>query len=183
MSTEPEKKPEEAAAPKKPSAIGGILKLVIPAVLAAGAAYGGTRVAAARTPQQVIVQQVVASSHGEGAHRRPPGPTVPLEPFLVAVYDVNRKSHPMKMSIAVEFEGGGKEGGGGEHGGGDDKDAQKTFVPRIRDGILTHLRTLTYEQVTDPENSEKLREALLERVRKAGAENAERILVTDFVVQ
>ena len=181
MSTETEAKkpesPEAAAAPKKPSAIGGLLKVLVPALLAAGAAYGGSRVAAAHGVQTVIVQQV-ASSHGES--HKPPGPTLPLEPFLVSIQDANKKAHPMKMSIAVEFRAG--EGGGGEHGG-DDKDAVKTFVPRIRDGVLAQLRTLSYEQATDPAHAEKLRTELLERCKHAGAENAERILVTDLVVQ
>ena len=66
---------------------------------------------------------------------------------------------------------------------GDDKDAVKTFVPRIRDGVLAQLRTLSYEQATDPAHAEKLRTELLERCKHAGAENAERILVTDLVVQ
>jgi len=166
MSNEAEKK-DAPPEPKKPSAIGGILKVVFPALFAAGAAYGGTRVAAARMP-------AAAPAHVEEKHpresRHPPGPTVPLDPFLVTIFDANKKGHPMKMSIAVEFDALTKED-------------LKTFVPRIRDAVLAHLRTLTHEQVTDPEYVEKLREALLERCRKAGAEGAEKILVTDFVVQ
>ncbi|MBX3264982.1 MAG: flagellar basal body-associated FliL family protein, partial [Labilithrix sp.] len=81
-----------------------------------------------------------------------------------------KKPHPMKMSIAVEFAANTTED-------------LKSFVPRIRDAVLTYLRTVTHEQVTDPGHVEKMRADLLERCRAAGAGSAERILVTDFVVQ
>jgi flagellar basal body-associated protein FliL len=175
MSTE-EAKPDEksadkeaAAAPKKPSAIGGILKLVIPALFAAGAAYGGTRFAAAKAP-------AAGDAHGGGHdapvvhHAKPPGPTLPLEPFLVTVFDANKKPHPMKMTIAVEFDP-------------TTHDDLKTFTPRIRDVVLTYLRSMSHEQATDPAQVEKLRTELVEKCQKAGAHTAERVLVTDFVVQ
>ncbi|HVH45748.1 MAG TPA: flagellar basal body-associated FliL family protein [Labilithrix sp.] len=156
-----------AAAPaKKPSAIGGLLKFLIPAVLAAGAAYGGTRAASAHNTT-VIVQQATQEQHAEG---QPPGPTLPLEPFLVTLFDANKRAHPMKMSLAVEFDAHTKED-------------LKNFVPRIRDGVLAYLRTLSHEQVTDPGHAEKMRTELLERCKAAGANTAQRILVTDFVVQ
>jgi hypothetical protein len=44
-------------------------------------------------------------------------------------------------------------------------------------------RTLPLEQATDPAHVEKLRTELVERARRVGAVNAERILVTDFVIQ
>jgi flagellar basal body-associated protein FliL len=172
MSTE-EAKPSEdksadaaAAAPKKPSAIAGVLKLVIPALFAAGAAYGGTRFAAAKTPAAAADAHAAPVVH----HAKPPGPTLPLEPFLVTVFDANKKPHPMKMTIAVEFDPA-------------THDDLKTFSPRIRDVVLTYLRSMSHEQATDPAQVEKLRTDLVEKCQKAGAATAERILVTDFVVQ
>ncbi len=76
----------------------------------------------------------------------------------------------MKMSIAVEFDAHTKE-------------ELKNFVPRIRDAILGYLRTLTHEQATDPAQVEKLRHELTALCKGAGAATAERIPVTDFVVQ
>lgn len=161
-------KPAIAAAPSeptKPSAIGGLLRILVPALLAAGAAYGGTRAATARAagpaPQE-------AASHAPA--QQPPGPTLPLDPFLVTLFDVGKKPHPMKMSIAVEFDAHTKED-------------LKTFVPRIRDAVLAYLRMLSHEQVTDPAYVEKMRGDLIERCKAAGATGAEKILVTDFVVQ
>lgn len=155
------------AAPKKPSAIGGLLKILIPAALAAGAAYGGTRAASAHNTTVIVNQATAPEHHEEG---KPPGPTLPLEPFLVTLFDANHKAHPMKMSIAVEFDAHTKED-------------LKNFVPRIRDGVIAYLRTLSHEQVTDPAHAEKMRADLLERCKSAGAGTAERVLVTDFVVQ
>lgn len=163
----PEEKAAEAEAPKKPSALGGILKVVIPAIFAAGAAYGGTRFAAAKAPAAAPPpEHAAAAVH----HPRPPGPTLPLDPFLVTLFDANKKAHPMKMTIAVEFDGQGHED-------------LKTFTPRIRDAVLTYLRSLTHEQAVDPGHVEKMRNDLVEKCQKAGAAGAEKILVTDFVVQ
>lgn len=149
-------------APKKSG--GGPLAMILPAVLAAGAAFGGAKIAGAHASAPVTERVVVLE------HAKPPGPTVPLEPFLVAIQDANKKSHPMKVSLAIEFESTAKE----EH--------IKAFAPRIRDAALTYLRSMTYEQATDP-NTEKMREEMLEKVKKVGASEAERILVTDLVVQ
>lgn len=158
-----------APAPPRSSPVSWLFRIVLPAVLAAGAAYGGTRGASALTPSP----SSPSNGHGEASAKadgRPPGPTVAFEPFLVTVFDANKKSHPMKVSIAVEFDAHTKE-------------ELKSFTPRIRDGVLAHLRTLTHEQVTDPGQAEKLRTELLERCKAAGAVTAERVLVTDFVVQ
>lgn len=153
-----------AAAPSKPSFIGSVLRILIPAALAAGAAYGGSRSASAHA--------AAPSDHHEPRHEvKPPGPTQSLEAFLVTVPDANKKSHAMKVTIAVEFDALAKE------------DAIKAFIPRMRDAMLAHLRALTYEEATDGAHLEKLRTELLERCRAVGASSAEKVLVTDFVVQ
>src|SRR5206468_3672366 len=104
--------------------------------------------------------------HAEHQEEKPPGPTVGLEPFLVTIADANHKNHPMKVSLAVEFDGKTKE------------ETLKAFTPRIRDAILSHLRTLSYEDVSDSHHTDKLRMELLERCKTAGIGSAERILVT-----
>jgi flagellar basal body-associated protein FliL len=152
-------KSDEAVVPKKSGT--SPLAIVLPALLAAGAAFGGAKLASAHAAAP-------AAEHVE--HAKPPGPTVPLDPFLVTVADGNGKTHPMKVTIAIEFESTAKE------------EQIKAFAPRIRDATLTYLRKLTYDRATDSD-TEKLRAELLERVQKSGAESAERILITDFVVQ
>ena len=156
----------EPPTPKKPSAALGLLRTLVPALLAAGAAYGGTRAASAHTPAPAPKE--AAAEHV--AVSRPPGPTLALDPFLVTLFDASKRPHPMKMAIAVEFDAQTKED-------------LKTFVPRIRDAVLAYLRTLSHEQVTDPAHVEKMRLELVEKCRSAGASTAEKILITDFVVQ
>jgi flagellar basal body-associated protein FliL len=151
------------AAPAKSSFLGAIVRAVLPALLAAGAAYGGSRAALAAAHD-------AKEARGQEGEARPPGPTLPLEPFLVTLFDANRRPHPMKMTVAVEFDGSVKED-------------MRAYVPRIRDAILAHLRMLPYEEATNPDHVEKLRAELLERCRSAGAQGAGRVLVTDFVVQ
>lgn len=155
-----------AAAPKKASAAGGMLKLLIPAILAAGASYGGARAAAAHGPQAPAAPESVPHADAPA-----PGPTVALEPFLITINDSRSKGHVLKVTVAVEFDHLAKE------------DALKPFAPRIRDAILSYLRALTYEEAGDGARMEKLRTDMLERCTKAGASNAVRVLVTDFVLQ
>jgi flagellar basal body-associated protein FliL len=176
MSTE-EKKPEEAktegapVAPKKPSAVGGILKILVPALLAAGASYGGTRYAKAQNAIVVVKEKEAAEGHGK-RHDEPPGPTLALEPFLLSVFDAQHKPHPMKLTVAVEFDA--------KAAGHDDP---KLFMPRIRDAVLTYLRAMTYEEVTDASHFQKIRVELLAHCKEVGAEHAEKVLITDFVIQ
>lgn len=167
MSETPDTKPKDAAAePKKKGggAVSMILGILLPAILAGGASFGGARVATGHQPPP----HVEAPAHVEA---KPPGPTVALDPFLVSVPDAKGKAHPMKLSVAVEF-------GGLVH-----EDTLKAFVPRIRDAILAHMRTLTYEEALESAHSNVLRDDLLERCKKAGALGAERILITDLVSQ
>lgn len=170
MSDKPDDKAKETkkepAAPK-PSKAGGIVAIVLPALLAGGASFGATKFANKGGGGAAHAAPV------ETVHRelKPPGPTVPLEPFLVSLPDANRKAHPMKLTIAVEFDSVAKE------------EMIKPFVPRIRDSILAYMRSLSYEDATDGQRSEKLRKELLERCRDSGAHLADRVLITDLVSQ
>jgi flagellar basal body-associated protein FliL len=171
MSDKPaDAKPEEkkdAAKPAKKAIGGAILGILLPAILAAGGSFGAVKLANK------------GAGHAEPAHPpppprwepRPPGPTIALEPFLVTVTDENKKNHPMKLTIAIEFEAAVKE------------ETLKAFTPRIRDAVLVYVRSLQFEDVADARKGEKIREEILERCRKAGAVAAERVLVTDMVVQ
>ncbi len=169
MSDDAKKEDPKAAKGAAKGAKGGppfVVALVLPAILAGAAAYGGTRAAAKGA--------VTAAPEPEPTHHKkvsPPGPTVALEPFLVNTLDANRKGHPMKMTVAIEFEEGAHE------------EALKSFTPRIRDAILSHMRTLSFEDAVDSQRSEKLRTELLEKCKNAGAVEAERVLITDLVSQ
>lgn len=151
---------------KKPSArSAGVIAAVVTGVIAGGAAFGGARLA----------------GRGGGAHHAPaaehapqlgpPGYTLSLEPFLVMASDANRRAHPMRVVLAVEFERTVTE------------EAARVFVARIRDSVIAYLRTVTYETAAAPERMDSLRHDLLDRVRATGATGVTRVLVTDLVVQ
>jgi flagellar basal body-associated protein FliL len=168
MSQKEEPKSPEAP-PKKSSP--GMLMLILPAILAGAAAFGavkfGTAHAAAPAPQ---------AEHP--ASLPPPGPTIALEPFVVVTLDASKKTHPMKVTLAVEFEANPKESKEESK-----DDSLKGFTPRIRDAALSYLRLMSYEDAIDSNHSDKLRGDLLEKFRAAGAVGASRVLVTDLVVQ
>jgi flagellar basal body-associated protein FliL len=82
------------------------------------------------------------------------------------------------VTLAVEFEGNPKESKEESK-----DDSLKGYTPRIRDAALSYLRLMSYEDAIDSNHSEKLRSDLLEKFRAAGAVTAERVLVTDLVVQ
>ncbi len=140
---------------KKSGGGGRLLGVLLPAVVAGVAAFAPPAAA--------------SSEHTEAA--KPPGVTLALEPFLLTIPDANRKVHPMKVTLAIEFDSSAKE------------DALKPLVPRVRDSTLGYLRTLTFEAALDPAASDKMRGEVLERVQGTAAPAAQRVLITDLVVQ
>jgi flagellar basal body-associated protein FliL len=162
--SESEQKTAAAASPPAKKSSLGIFALILPAILAGGAAFGGAKIAGAHAAAPPT------GEHAAPAPAKPPGPTLPLEPFLVTISDAAKKQHPMKVTLAIEFDGGTKE------------DTLKAFTPRVRDAALSFLRTMPYEDAIDPK-TDKVRAELLERVRQIGATHAERVLITDLVVQ
>ncbi|HXN30705.1 MAG TPA: flagellar basal body-associated FliL family protein [Polyangiaceae bacterium] len=160
MSENKEKQPAAPARAGGPSLVG----MVLPAVFAAAAAFGGAKIASGH-------HATAAEAPEHAAPAATPGPTLALEPFLLSIADVNKKAHAMKVAIAIEFDPKEKE------------EALKALTPRIRDATLGHLRTVAYEQVIDPAGGEKMRAEMLEHLRAAGVPTAEHVLITDLVVQ
>lgn len=165
------KSPDASAAATKKSSP-NVLMVILPAILAGGAAFGAVKFSPAHAATQAPAQAE------RPAALPPPGPTVALDPFLVVTMDAAKKTHPMKVTLAVEFEANPKES---KEEGKDD--TLKVFIPRIRDAALSYLRVVAYEDAMDNTRSDKMRADLLERFRAAGAVGAQRVLVTDLVVQ
>ncbi len=165
---EEEKKPAAAAPAAAPPAKGGLSPLVLGVVvIAAGAAaFGGAKFAVAKANAGGHEKEEVVR-HAE----KPPGPTLTLEPFLVTVLDATKKQHPMKVTLAVEFDHS-------HHA-----EALKDETPRVRDACLRYLRTPTYEEAVDTEKSNKIREDLIEALDKSGVYDVEHVLITDYVIQ
>jgi len=158
---------EQKKASVKPEKKGGgaavMVGLIAPALLAAGAAFGGVKLA--------------GGAHAKPAHEaepaavQAPGPTVALDPFVAAIADEAQRPHAMKVTLAIELKHGGKE------------EEFKAFVPRARDATLSYLRDLRYEDVVDNSKTDEMRRDILVRLRAVGASSAEQVLITDLVVQ
>ncbi len=156
--------PAGAAAPaKKGGAAGMLVGVLLSAILSGGAAFGGARIAGKGAP------------HAEEGPKIPtvkaPGATVALEPFLANITDTEGKPHALKITIAIELAHETKE------------EEFKAFIPRVRDAILTYLRSLTSEKLSDAKGLDELRKDILERLHAVGAIGAEQILVTDLISQ
>src|ERR1700690_4557067 len=100
MSENKEKQPAAPARAGGPSLVG----MVLPAVFAAAAAFGGAKIASGH-------HATAAEAPEHAAPAATPGPTLALEPFLLSIADVNKKAHAMKVAIAIEFDPREKEGG------------------------------------------------------------------------
>lgn len=142
-----------------------IAGVILPALFAGGAAFGGAKIAVAR------MAHAAGHEHAEPAHVEPPGPTLTLEPFILVKTDGQQHNHPMRVAIAVEFNAATPQ------------ESLASFVPRIRDAALGYLREMTLEDATNGDHVEQLRTELLAKFREAGAGTAQRVLVTDMVVQ
>lgn len=165
--SEEKTEPTEAKAEAPKAKGGGVspVMLVLTAALSAGGAFGGAKVAAAR--QGPGVQQVEVVK----VPQKKPGPTMNLLPFLVMTKDEAGRDHPIKLTMAVEFEPTTKE------------EELKELTPRVRDAVLTFLRAASYDDLTNQKLSEKTRADLLDKLHAAGCSEADHILITDFVVQ
>lgn len=157
-----------APKPSKPSKLPivvGILSVLFSAGGAFGGAFLGSKIgvlkASGHPPPPVEVE----------AGPKPPGLTVNLDPFVLTTTDVNKKAHALRVSVALEFEATAHE------------DVIKTYVPRMRDAMLTYLRSLTLEEAVDSAHSDKMKTELLERVHATGVHGAEHILITDMITQ
>jgi len=154
--------PDKPAAAKKGGAVLAMASIVLTAVMSGGAAFAAVRFVGAPKPPPVVIEHVAA---------RPPGPTVPLEPFVASLPDAAGQMRALKLTIAIELEHEGKA------------EDCVPFVPRIRDTALSYLRERTFEQVTAPTAVEVLRTDLLARFEAAGLVHARKVLVTDLITQ
>ena len=163
MSEKKEDAPEGAKAEggKKGGSSMVIVGVVLSAVLAGGAAYGGARAASKPANHQ----------EPEKPKSAPPGPTVPLEPFIANIPDAEGKPRAIKLTIAIELTRESKE------------DDFKVFIPRVRDVTLAYLRSQTFDRIADQENTDAMRKELIARWHAVGAVAASQVLITDLITQ
>lgn len=142
-----------------PSAAARAVTMLLPALIAGLAAFGGARFG---TPAR-------AADGKAGEAPAPPGPTVPLDPFLVTLQS-GQVPHVLKMTMVLELKKG------------ENPDTIKALVPHIRDATLSYLRSLRFEEAASNDHQEAMRAKLRERCAALGAP-VERVLITDFVTQ
>lgn len=146
---------------------GKLVGLVLPAVLAGLAAFGGAKLGGGGG---------AAAGHGAEAtghdEKKMPGFTVELKAFVLMVTDeVTKENKPLKLSLAIELEKLAK------------KEEFEPFVPRVRDTVNEYIRGLSYQEIMNPRTKERMTEDLLERIHKLGGESAKRVLVQEMVTQ
>lgn len=140
-----------------------MVSVMLSTVVAAGAAVGGTYFGTHH-----------GASHAAEAPPPPPqlpGYTLALAPFMVITRDAERRNHPMRVVLNIEFTEATTEA------------SVTPLLLRIRDTVLTQLRELSYESASDPAQMATLRTSLATHITEAGVRGVARVLVTDFVVQ
>ncbi len=94
-----------------------------------------------------------------------------ISSLVVDVQDAEGARHHVKINLAVEHPEGKEE-------------EFANFEPRAREALIMYLRTLTFEEATDPKGFPKIRDTVIQKTRKAlGEFPARRILIADFVAQ
>jgi flagellar protein FliL len=174
--------PENAApAPAKKSKLGMIIGIVVAVVtLVAGSIAGA--VMGPRLLGAAPAKAEAAGEHGaaEEEHEEAPAHggaaekiiSVSFAAVVVDYRDQDDRIRHLKVGIDAELPETTPE------------DEFKTYVPRGREAILTYLRGLTYEEVTDPTRFAAIKEELSKRVIESiGAKRIKRVLIVDFVSQ
>jgi hypothetical protein len=98
--------------------------------------------------------------------------SVTFDPIVIDVREKRGDLHHLKVGLAAELKEGVAEAD------------FKLVIPRGREVALTYLRTLSFQDVTDPEMYGTIKEELAKRVTEAvGKNRVHRILLIDFVAQ
>jgi flagellar protein FliL len=188
MSEEPEK-PAEAAAPKK-GKVGLIIGIVIAGVTLVGGSVAGAVLGpkllggsdeAAEKPSKSEKSKSHKSdksekeeSHGEGAEGEGPEKitNVDVAPVVVDLRDADGRIRHLKVGLTAELA---------------DKvttEEFKLYSPRGREALLLYLRTISYEEVSDPQHFPVIKDEIAKRVTEAvGEDRIHRMMLTDFVLQ
>lgn len=166
----PDEPPDEAEPPKKRS--GGRILLLLAVValavgaFAAGSVFGPTVVSKLHWPHRATVAENPDKDEG------PAGSTAVLDPIIIDLREASGEIHHLKLGIGIELMTS-------MHG-----EEFKRYDPRVRDATISYLRTLTFEEVTNASQLERIRSTLRERIGTAiGRSAVRRVLFTDFVAQ
>jgi flagellar basal body-associated protein FliL len=195
MSEEGEKPAEAnaAAAPKK-GKMGLIIGIVVAVVTlvggsVAGAVLGpkllggaddeapaGKHEKSAKGEKSHKPEKADKSEHGEegeeGAEGSGKVSTFDISSVVVDLRDGDGRIRHLKVGLTAEV---------GEHA---PMEEIKAVVPRAREAAITYLRSLSFEEVSDPQHFVTIKDELGKRVMESlGEDRVRRMVLTDFVVQ
>jgi len=162
---------EKEKAPAAPAAKGGLPKpLLIGLIVFALLAFMG---GVAAGPMVSAKLNWPPYPKKEDHEEEPPAAmTMTLEGLVIDLRDKDGEMHHLKIGVAVELSKHIHE------------EELKGMEPRAKDATIGYLRTLSFDDVTNPELFERIRTELGERMAKAlGKSLVKKILFTEYVAQ
>lgn len=170
-------KPAEQA-PKK-SKVGLIVGLVIALVTLVGGSVAGAVLGPKLLGGSEGHAAPPAAKAGADAHGAKQAPAAPekfvsadISPIVVDLRDADGRLRHLKVGMAAELAETANV------------DEFKLFAPRGREASLSYLRSLTFEEVSDPKRYALIKEELAKGFTEAvGVHRVHRVLLIDFVLQ
>ena len=149
----------EQGAKKKSGGL-NIVGLLITAALAGGAGFGGS------------LMSIPAPDDGEaGALNKLPGESIALDAFVLTMTSSGGDPKAAKVQLTLELNRDTTA------------EAFQVFVPRVRDALLSYLRSQKFENLANNKRQRIMAKEMLDAVHAVGGEAVAAVLVQDLVVQ
>ena len=137
-----------------------VVGLLVIAALAGAAGFGGS------------LMSMPAPDAGEtGANDNLPGESIALDAFVLTMTSTEGEPKAAKVQLTIELN---KD---------TTADAFQVFVPRVRDALLSYLRSQNYENLANNKRQRIMAKEMLDAVHAVGGEAVAAVLVQDLVVQ
>jgi flagellar basal body-associated protein FliL len=168
-----EESEKTAEAPPKKSKTGLIIGIVIGVITLVGGSVAG----AVLGPKLLGAAQPHDAKPAAEAEAHAPAVvekivSVEIPAVVVDLRDADGRIRHLKVGMAAEL------------GDAVTVEEFKLVIPRGREAMLSYLRTLTFEEVSDPARYVGIKDELSKSVTEAiGAERMHRVLLVDFVLQ
>jgi flagellar FliL protein len=148
-----------------------VLLLVLGLLLLVAVGTGGYYLGSERHGSQALADKDPQAQSVSFAHKGALGPLVELEDFLVNISD-GKQTRYLKSKMTLEAL---------------DKETKQEIqerIPQIRDAVIFHMGTKTFDQVRDLQGKKQLRAELTKRINAILEHRLiEHLFFTEFVVQ
>ena len=171
MADEEDNEQPVVEAPRKKSRLLGVL---VTSVLIISAGVAGTVLGPRFLAYRAAAAAKAAAEQAQKAASKFEFPenSMAFHPLVVDVRDKSGIIHHIKVGLTIELDAKVK------------KEEFDKLQPRGRAAAIVHLRAKSFEQLTEPSLFEVVTKDLNDRIVQAmGEQNAERVIITDFVVQ